>query len=363
LKICFCLIFKPNILNSLEYAPASVRDQAADHEAGSNTIPYYLDQIVDFDVMGHLLKRTCDSQVRAVVTQVKMLADSDAPMGLTARQEERLKSHPEILKQREICQELKTSLRRGGYKSDKDALGTPIYTERKKAVAELNRLRTKLRADCISKNRKRHFRRGDTIRINEQYVEGRLTKSANKTEPENQNVRSYVIPERAEFIAIVRSYDPDATEDEKYDLRIRSMRLWTQWQGRRERPRRGRAASALRSGQPIPQSPTDSVDGRYHKLQCPLCVVADGVPATDRLRPFSKTNKLWDHVEKLHEKELARFDYGGQSCKICERLGETMVLSNTSHYMAHTKQQHGISLRPRSTMANMAVDSENQSAF
>jgi hypothetical protein len=92
-------------------------------------------------------------------------------------------------------------------------------------------------------------------------------------------------------------------------------------------------------------------------------MVADGVPATDHLRPFSKTNKLWDHVEKLHEKDLARFDYGGQSCKIYERLGETMVLSNTSHYMAHTKQQHGISLRPRSTMANMAVDSENQSAF
>jgi hypothetical protein len=154
-----------------------------------------------------------------------MLADSDAPIGLTTRQEERLKSHPEILKQREIYQELKTSLRRGGYKSDKDALGTPIYTERKKAVAELNRLRTKLRADCISKNRKRHFRRGDTIRINEQYVKDRLTKSANKTEPENQNIRSYVIPERAEFIAIIRSYNPDATEDEKYDLRIHSMRL------------------------------------------------------------------------------------------------------------------------------------------
>jgi hypothetical protein len=92
-------------------------------------------------------------------------------------------------------------------------------------VAELNRLHTKLRADCISKNRKRYFRRGDTIRINKQYVKGWLTKSANKIEPENQNIQSYVIPERAEFITIICSYDLNVTEDEKYDLCIYSIWL------------------------------------------------------------------------------------------------------------------------------------------
>jgi hypothetical protein len=99
-----------------------------------------------------------------------------------------------------------------GYRSLKDAKGTDIYEQKRQADAELNRLRTNLREELKKKNRRRHFRDKDTALFNQQYDENSLP--LEQEQSPKLALPIYQIPERAEFVHIIRDSKADLTKEE-----------------------------------------------------------------------------------------------------------------------------------------------------
>lgn len=98
---------------------------------------------------------------------------------------------------------------------------------------------------------------------------------------------------------------------------------------------------------PSPEPPAGrAIPEKYDPLQCPFCLSDRRLPWPDRKKRKSKINKLWDHVENIHEHALAGFNSGTQRCGICGMHNVTFVPSSVSHFKNHTQTIHGIRLRP-----------------
>lgn len=129
----------------------------------------------------------------------------------------------------------------------------------------------------------------------------------------------YQIPERGELVDLLCYTVPAKTEEEAHLCRLEYVRLMVQWQNRKESPRRGRQAVVARESSPIMKPPsTDIAPERYDPLQCPFCLSDMRLPSVDREKRKSKINKLWDHVENIHQRELAAFDSATRRCGICD---------------------------------------------
>jgi hypothetical protein len=157
----------------------------------------------------------------------------------------------------------------------------------------------------------------------------------------------YRIPERAELVQLLIYFSTPTTEEELYRRRLRYIRFLEQWQNRKEAPRRGRQAEAtVVHLQQTSTSPNLSiVPGIYDPLQCPFCLSNPGLPPASCEKRKSKINKFWDHVEKLHQPELAAFDTGSKRCGLCGLRNNNYRPSSVSQFENHTETVHGIRLR------------------
>jgi hypothetical protein len=157
----------------------------------------------------------------------------------------------------------------------------------------------------------------------------------------------YRIPERAELVQLLIYFSTPTTEEELYRRRLRYIRFLEQWQNRKEAPRRGRQAEAtVVHLQQTSTSPNLSiVPGIYDPLQCPFCLSNPGLPPASCEKRKSKINKFWDHVEKLHQPELAAFDTGSKRCGLCGLRNINYRPSSVSQFKNHTETVHGIRLR------------------
>ncbi|KAL2838694.1 hypothetical protein BJX68DRAFT_279754 [Aspergillus pseudodeflectus] len=162
-------------------APASVRDQVADHE--SNAVKYYLNEKVDFDTAAAFHRRASNEVVQREMRTATLVADNTAPIRLTEEQSRKIGNHPKVRRLRARCQQLTLKIHQFGFtvkEAQHDELGLSLVEEedpeakklleealeigrqKKEADAELNRTLTKLRKSALEKNWKRHFRNADT---------------------------------------------------------------------------------------------------------------------------------------------------------------------------------------------------------
>ncbi|KAL4891317.1 hypothetical protein BDV59DRAFT_66820 [Aspergillus ambiguus] len=334
-------VFRRGGINAINNnAPSSVRDQVADHE--SNAVKYYLNEIVDFDTAAAFHKRPSNEVVQRELRSATLLADHTAPIGLTDAQAQRISRNPEVRRLRKICRALTAEVHSHGYKSLKEAAGSEIGERKKQADAELNSLLTRLREEAKEKNRRRHFRNTDTDIFNQQYENQHC--NANKTPP--RLARTYQIPERRELVDLLCYSTPAKTDEEAHLRRLKYIRLMVRWQDRKESPRRGRQAVITTEPQSTNPPPSESIPEKYDPLQCPFCLSDTRLPPTDRVKRKSKINKLWDHVENIHQHELAAFENGTRCCGICGIRNVTFIPSSVPHFKNHTQTIHGIRLRP-----------------
>ncbi|EAW15091.1 uncharacterized protein ACLA_057470 [Aspergillus clavatus NRRL 1] len=148
-------------------APASVRDQVAEHE--SNAVKYYLNEKVDFDTAAAFHRRASNEVVQREMRTATLVA---------------------VRRLRARCQQLTLMIHQLGFtvkEAQHDELGLSLDEEedteakelceealeigrqKKEADAMLNQTLTKLRESALGKNRKRHFRNTDTEIFNRQY--------------------------------------------------------------------------------------------------------------------------------------------------------------------------------------------------
>ncbi|XRM38740.1 hypothetical protein ABZX51_002137 [Aspergillus tubingensis] len=334
-------VFRRGAINAINNsAPSSIRDQVADHE--SNAVKYYLNEIVDFDTAAAFHKRPSNEVVQRELRSATLLADKTAPIGLTATQAKKITTDPEVRRLRRVCRALTAEIRSQGYKRVKDAAGTEIGERKKRADAELNSTLTRLREEEKERNRRRHFRKTDTAIFNQQYELDRTSPEA-KLQP--HVARTYQILERKELVDLLCYSTPTKTDEEAHLRRLRYIRLMVRWQDRKESPRRGKQSVTI----PKPQAANPSsacVVENFDPLQCPFCLSDTRLSPADRTKRKSKTNKLWDHVERIHEQELAAFDSGFRKCGLCRLKNIDFVPSSVSNFKNHTHTVHGIRLRP-----------------
>ncbi|GLA67413.1 hypothetical protein AtubIFM54640_010731 [Aspergillus tubingensis] len=322
-------------------APSSVRDQVADHE--SNAVKYYLNEIVDFDTAAAFHKRPSNEAVQRELRSATLLADNTAPIGLTDAQAERISRNPEVRRLRRACRALTTEVYSKGYKNLKEAEGTEVGLRKRRADAELNSTLTRLREEAKEKNRNKHFRKADTAIFNQQYEKGL---PCNESKIQQPTVHSYQITERKELVDLLCYSSPAKTDEDSHLRRLHYIRLMVRWQDRKESPRRGRQAMIITTEESTNLPPTESAPECYDPLQCPFCLANTRLPSADRERRKSKINKLWDHVQNIHEQELAAFDSGFRRCGLCGLRNIDFIPSSVPNFKNHTQTVHGIRLRP-----------------
>jgi hypothetical protein len=228
----------------------------------------------------------------------------------------------------EKCRRLKEKMKKRGYRSMKDAEGTGIYEEKKKADDELNRERTRLREKLKKRVRKRHFRSSDTMALNQQFG-GRSSEPQKPTPHLSPPV--YQIRERAALVPLICRSKAELTVDEEHTRRLECIRLWIKWQDRQESQRRGKLASTSKQHL-VPESPAIKIEEPFPEeckpTQCPCCIGNVSKSYQERTKPLSRVNKLWDHVDKVHGLEVAAFADGDKLCPICEARGMIFALSS-----------------------------------
>jgi hypothetical protein len=295
--------------------------------------------MVEFDTAAAFLERPSNEAVQKEARLVTFLADMTAPTGITEEQKMFISQHPMICRLRSISRSLTGEIQARGYRSWKAAEGTEIYDRKKMIEKKLNRELTRLRGQLKEKNRLRHFRDADTAIINEQ-LSGAPSLPPKPTPP------VYSIPEREEVVNLICKSPADLTEVEVYKRRLACIRLWIRWQDRQERPRRGRLAAPSLQLPSVPELPVaEKIAEKYQEKQCPFCVANLSLPRRDRETPFSRVNKMWDHVEKIHRQELAAFDTSKIPCPICKARGVPFTPLSVSDFQNHTQEVHEIKFR------------------
>ncbi|KAL4801676.1 hypothetical protein BDV18DRAFT_167246 [Aspergillus unguis] len=336
------------VINAINnQAPASVRDQIADHE--SNAVKYYLNEKVDFDTAAAFHRRASNEVVQREMRTATLMADNTAPICLTDEQSRKLSNHPEIRRLRKTCQQLTFQIRQLGMTVKKaQDKGLEIGIQKKEADANLNRTLTRLREEALEKNRKRHFRDTDTTIFNRQY-EDDLRDQENKEQDSPQTLKNYFIPEREKVVRLLCYSPAPQTDKEVHVRRLDFIRLMVRWQRRKENPRLGKQGNVVASNlewETTMQKPAPvSIAEKYDPLQCPFCLSDKSLPPIDRQKKKSKRNKLWDHVENMHRLELAAFDKSLKPCGLCDMREVYFVPPSVMHFKNHTQKVHGIQLR------------------
>jgi hypothetical protein len=276
-------------------------------------------------------------------------ADATAPTELTDELKSRIEKNPIIMRLAKRNQELTKRIRAMGFPSVLAARGkTPLYKMKMKAVSNLNRAKVYLHTRLKSQARKQHFRHADTDRFNQQFDNSPTRKSMDeppRPPPKNQ------IPERNRVIELTCTGTMDLTEDERFTHRCNCIATWVKLQHRKEAPRRGRHKHAQLSQQyqtceSSPVKVEGTIPETYQSTQCPFCIGDRTLPKEERMRYLSRVNKMWDHVEKVHRRELDVFAAGDKPCPICKERGIVFIPSCIKEFKNHTQRVHKIRLRP-----------------
>ncbi|OJJ65625.1 hypothetical protein ASPBRDRAFT_670028 [Aspergillus brasiliensis CBS 101740] len=258
---------------------------------------------LDFDTAAAFHKRPSNEIVQRDLRSATLLADHTAPIGLTDAQFRKISRDPEVRRLRRISRGLTARIRAMGL-TIKDAAGTEAGEQKRRADAELNSMLACLRDKAKERNRKRHFRNTDAAIFNQQY---KGTSKAASGDGQSQLPRYYHTSERAELVRLLCYSALAETPEDAHHRRLEYVRLLVRWQRRKESPRRGKQAAVSIQQMPTPTPPkAEIIPERY-----------DPYNVLDRQKRKCKTNKLWDHVEKIHCRELAAFDTGNRRCGIC----------------------------------------------
>jgi hypothetical protein len=186
---------------------------------------------VDFDTAAAFHKRPSNEAVQRELRSATLLADSTAPIGLTDAQSQKIAKDPEVRHLRKACRELTSKIHGMGYRAIKDAAGTEIGEQKRRADAELSSMLTSLRDKAKERNRKRHFRNTDTAIFNKQYEKMADPKGS---ECQSQLPLHYQISERAELVRLLCYSAITKTADEAHHRRLAYIRLMVRWQARKE---------------------------------------------------------------------------------------------------------------------------------
>ena len=319
-------------------APASVRDQVMDHF--SNAVQYYIDREVRCDTQAAYLGRPSNEVVQKMARLMSLNVDPTAP---TKPSDEQL---AQLVNDRKIIQLSKqskclTAQIRHCYGTISKARGTKLYNEKKQADANLNRAKTEYRAKAFRKARKKHFRKADTLAIDQQF-----NQSLRSLEQTNVLLKptAYELKERGLVVRLTCD-ESDLIGQEKIDQRIKAVAARAALCDRQESQRRGRPRfrPSPEKIEDVPEAKQDIFPMVCQPRQCIFCIGDESKSDESRLFSFCTVNKMRDHVESIHLQHLPSTEVVPCEHPFCKPVG--LVLSDKQVFKNHVQRVHGISLR------------------
>ena len=275
-----------------------------------------------------------------------LTADPNAPTELPEEHKAEFRNHPKIIRLSNRNKALTTKLNFLGYKPISTAKGTSLYDQKMKTQARLSSFKVRLRQSMIEKDRKRHFRKTDTIAFDSQFSNS-LSQEV-LTSDESAARPQYNIPERADVVRWICQPAVDLTDRDIFIRRIRGIKALAALCRRQETQRRGRPKWSVKQK----ESEASSCDSGVNivKLfpveckpkQCIFCLGDERKPYEGRTFEYCRASGMMNEVEK-HLKKFASDDKipcPHPSCKTIE-----LVLQSVMAFKSHTAKVHKILLR------------------
>ncbi len=276
-----------------------------------------------------------------------LTADTSAPIELSSDQKAKLALHPKVIK---LCQRNKAlteRIRVAGYRAVKDAQGTSLFKQKKRAEARLNAAKKRLRVDMIAQARKRHFRKADTIAFDAQFSVETASHASAQDIPHAKPF-TYNIPERAEVVRSVCSPGEGLTDEQKFQRRIKAIEARTALCHRQEAQRCGRPKVSIKQEESdetvngICRDAKDEFRIECLPTQCLFCLGNESLPYHHRTYEYSKPHQMMNEVEK----HLERFAPGDEvQCPHPQCKAAELVLPSIEVFKNHTARIHKIFLR------------------
>jgi hypothetical protein len=196
---------------------------------------------------------------------------------------------------------------------------------------------------------KKEYRRDYFYRIHNEELERQLKKDKVVADTYVEPVIQHQLRERTQLQKIMCNLSKDLSPHDIVMRRIRAIDAMVALSRRQEVPCREPRLSKLSSGSPQEGSPMPKEESPIpdafplvcEKTQCIFCIGDERKSYDQRMRTFSKPDKMMDHVESHLNKESA----GIVACchPVCKAEG--LVLNNILHFKNHVQLVHGIRLR------------------
>jgi Protein of unknown function (DUF3435) len=294
----------------------------------------YINERVRFDVQAAFLgKPSADAIIRAT-SHMSRYVDPRAPVALEEPERNDLKSHPTIVKYRQLRDSLSQTLRTT-YGTIKNAEGTELYKTYQKAKGQFENAKIRLRRSTFKKSRQQFFDTIDTKEVNEQLSLPLFDRQNWKPE-----VVLHRLEERRQVADLICRTTVELSDEANLDLRIRTIKALVNFCRLQETSQRKRIPPnrdwglvnvdqsdevALPNPQPLPAICLNT--------QCIFCLGNLNLSPESRFFGFCRPRKAREHVDKQHLQWLGAEE--PVHCPLCDK-----VLEGVMHFKNHAATSH-----------------------
>jgi Protein of unknown function (DUF3435) len=309
----------------------------------------YLNERVRCDVQAAFLGRPSADALIKAASHMSRYVDPRAPTELSVSNLNALKTHPDIVRARQLRDGLSKDIR-AEFGTIQNSKGTKLYQMYQKAEAGLRRQKTRLRKSALQESRKQFFEKIETQDINEQLDLSLLDLDKDGWTPE---IVEHDLEERRYIAQMLFNEPSDLIEEASLDRRICTIEAMVAFCRVREAPRQKRSKPCRDWGileetvEKVQQADTGPSLSQFPMIctstQCLFCLGSAGLPYESRTFCFSRPRKAREHVERQHLRFLPSNEPIPCPHPQCEE-----VLQGIIHFKNHAATVHNCFLFARS---------------
>jgi hypothetical protein len=307
----------------------------------------YLNERVRCDVQAAFLGRPSADALIKAAGHMSRFVDPRAPVDLPETEVNKLKTHADIVKLRQLQDGYSQAIR-DQYGAIGKSAGTELHAMYQKAKHALKCARVKLRKSASKEYREQYFNTIDTKEVNQQ-----LGLAVPDLKPDGWKPEAVVhdSEERRLIAAMLCDQTPGLTEEARLDRRIRTIKAMVTFCRVRQAPRQKRSSSSRGWGvvkkdeaedEKIPQP--QQFPTICSSTQCLFCLGDTRLPLESRIFCFSRPRKAREHVERQH----LQF-FNANDLIPCPHPECKEVLRGVMHFKNHAASVHNCFLFPRSS--------------
>jgi Protein of unknown function (DUF3435) len=265
----------------------------------------YLNERVRYDVQAAFLRRPSTNALIKVASHMSRYVDPRAPTELSDSNLDVLKTHPDIVRARQLRDGLSKDIR-AEFGTIKKSKGTKIHKLYQKAEAGLRREKIRLRRSALQESRKQFFETVETKDVNEQLDPSLLNLDKESWKPE---IMEHDLEERRRIAQMLCTEPSNLAEEASLERRICTIETMVAFCRVREAPFQKRSKPCrdwglLETVERAAQMDTGPTASQFPMIcistQCLFCLRNTQLSYESRAFCFSRPRKAREHIERQH---------------------------------------------------------------